>query len=198
MGYISDNREIVEHLIHTARRTYDHKHQMGNGGNMSARIPGTDYMIVKGSNIGFCDVTEDSFVVTDFDGTVIEGRVKPSKESLLHGAIYKTVPSAGAIMHTHSPWANAWGNRHDELEFSTYHSEVKLKQYCPVFDAGVYVVPKEYFPTIMKAFEEHPGMISFILRKHGPVAIGKDIVEATFNAELVEETAQIAILSKIC
>ena len=197
MGYLSDNQKTVEELVRVAKRTYALKHQMGNGGNMSVRIPGTDYMIVKGSNVGFCDMTPDALVVTDFDGKVIEGGIRPSKESLLHGEIYKKVPGAGAIMHTHAPWANAWGNRHDQLAFSTYHAAIKLKNYCPVFDAQDYVVPQDYFPVIMKAFEEHPDMIAFILRKHGPVAIGKDIVEATFNAELVEETAQIALLSEL-
>ena len=196
MDIRSQHKEIVDGLITTAKRMYALKHQMSNGGNMSARVPGTDYMIVKGTNVPFCDVSVDSLVVTDFDGKIIEGSIKPSKEALLHGALYRKLPDLGAIMHTHSPWATAWATNHDELEFSTYHSAVKLKNFCPVFDAHNYVVPTDAFPAILAWFDEHPDMCAFILRKHGPVALGKTIEDATLLAEMIEETAQIAILSR--
>lgn len=195
MSIRSDNQQIVDSLIRTAKKMYALRYEMSDGGNMSARIPGTDYMIVKGTNVSF-EVTDfDSLVVTDFDGHIIEGSKKPSKESLLHGALYKKLPELGSVMHVHSPYANAWGYDHAELEFATYHAEIKLKGYCPVFDAENYVVPQAYFPTILKAFDAHPDMNSFILRKHGTVALGKNIEAATYLAELVEETAQIAVLA---
>ncbi len=190
-------KDIAEEIIHCAKKMYTLKYEMGNGGNMSVRLPGTDYMMVKGSNVAFCDMTIDSLVVTDFDGNVIEGTIKPSKESLLHGAIYKNAPEVGAIMHNHSPWANAWSAHHEELEFSTYHSAIKLKQYCPVYDAECYIVPTSYFSVIIEDIKQHPDMNSFILKKHGPVALGKSISDATYVAELVEETAQIALLSRL-
>ena len=197
MDIRSQHKEIVDGLITTAKRMYALKYEMSNGGNMSARVPGSDYMIVKGTNVAFCDVTVDALVVTDFDGNIIEGTIKPSKESLLHGALYRKLPNLGAIMHCHSPWATAWAANHDELEFSTYHSAVKLKNFCPVFDAHSYVVPTEAFPTILAWFDEHPDMCAFNLKKHGPVALGKTIEDATYLAELVEETAQIALLAKL-
>ena len=195
MSIRSEHQDITDALIANAKKMYALRYEMGDGGNMSARVPGTDYMIVKGTNVSFSVVSEDSLVVTDFDGNVIEGTIKPSKESLLHGALYKKLPDLGAIMHVHSPYANAWADAHTELEFSTYHSEVKLKGFCPVYDAMNYVVPTSFFPVILKDFDSHPDMKAFILRKHGPVALGKTIDAATYIAELVEETAQIAVLA---
>ncbi len=195
MSIRTEHQGIVNALIRTAKKMYSLRYEMSDGGNMSARIPGTDLMMVKGTNVSFEITDMDSLVVTDFDGNVVEGEKKPSKESLLHGALYKKLPELGAVMHVHSPYANAWADAHKELEFATYHSEIKLKGFCPVFDAESYVVPTAYFPTIMKAFDEHPNMNSFILRKHGTVALGKDIEAATYLAELVEETAQIAVLA---
>ncbi len=195
MSIRTEHQDIVNALIRTAKKMYSLRYEMSDGGNMSARIPGTEYMIVKGTNVSFEITDMASLVVTDFDGNIIEGEKKPSKESLLHGALYKKLPELGAIMHVHSPYANAWADAHTELEFATYHSEIKLKRFCPVFDAESYVVPTSYFPIIMKAFDEHPDMNSFILRKHGTVALGKNIESATYLAELVEETAQIAVLA---
>jgi ribulose-5-phosphate 4-epimerase/fuculose-1-phosphate aldolase len=192
------NLAISDSLLACAKKLYTLKYEMSNGGNMSARVPGTDYMIVKGTNVAFGDVTMDALVVTDFDGNVMEGDVKPSKEALLHGALYRRFPELKAVMHCHSPWATAWSAEHDTLEFSTYHSKVKLKGYCPVFDVGEYVVPASWFPTILDDIAAHPGMSAFILRAHGQVALsGKSIEDATNIAELVEETAMITLLAKL-
>lgn len=196
MSYLEQYRSIADDIIRCAKRMYAMKYEMGDGGNMSVRLPGTDYMMVKGSNVAFCDMTYDSLVITDFDGRVIEGTIKPSKESLLHGVIYKN-SDVGAIMHCHSPFANAWAANHSELEFSTYHSEVKLKGYCPVFDAECYVVPQSCFPAIIQTMKAHPDMNSFILKKHGPVAFGKTIDAASYTCELIEETAEISLLSRL-
>ena len=170
---------------------------MSNGGNLSSRVPGMEYMIVKGTDVAFSEVSVETLVVADFDGNVIEGDIRPSKEALLHGAIYKKMPEVMAIMHCHSPWATAWAAKHSKLEFSTYHSELKLKGVCPVFDTGSYVVPEHYIKRIIETFDEHPHMNSFLLRGHGQVTLGRNMREAAMLAELVEETAQISLLSKI-
>lgn len=197
ISILKDFRIVAESIIEQAQKFYELGYQMSNGGNLSARVPGMELMIVKGTDVAFSEVSEDTLVVTDFDGNIIEGDIKPSKESLLHGAIYKKMPDVMAIMHCHSPWATAWAAKHDELEFSTYHSKMKLKGVCPVFDTGSYVVPDNYIKIILECFDRNPQMNSFILRGHGQVTIGRDMREAAMLAELVEETAQIALLSKI-
>lgn len=194
----SVHRQILDALCEQAHKFYELRYQMSNGGNLSARIPGSDYMLVKGTDVDFQHVSYDTLVVCDFSGNVVEGTIRPSKESLLHGAIYEHFPAVRAILHCHSVYATAWAQNHGQLEFSTHHSSIKLKGYCPVFDTDSYVVPQEYFPVILGAFEKHPGMNSFLLRRHGQVALGKNIQEAAGIAELVEETAQIALLSRLC
>ena len=180
-----------------ASKFYSLRYQMSNGGNLSVRIPGKDWMLVKGTDVAFDEVGPETLVITDFDGNIVEGDRKPSKEALLHGAIYREVPEAGAVMHCHSPYATAWASDHDKLDFSTHHSELKLKGKVPVFDTHSYAVPKEYFPMILKFLSENPGANAFLLRGHGQVTLGRDMREAAYLAELVEETAQISILSKV-
>jgi L-ribulose-5-phosphate 4-epimerase len=189
-------RKYAASLSRAAHKLYDLRYEMSNGGNLSIRIPGTDLMMVKGTDIAFDEVTADSLVITDFDGNLITGNRKPSKESLLHGALYRALPQIGAIMHCHSPYATAWAYGHDALEFSTHHSEMKLGA-CPVFDTHSYVVPSEYFQEIIASFESNPSMKAFLLRGHGQVTVGKTIRDATYLAELVEETAQISIFVRL-
>jgi L-ribulose-5-phosphate 4-epimerase len=134
-------------------------------------------------------------VVVDFDGRVISGSIKPSKETFLHGALYRRLPEVKAIMHCHSPWATGWASTEKPLEFATYHSGLKLKGEVPVFDSGTYAVPETFFPVILAHFDKYPEARAFLLKGHGQLAVGKNIKDAAYNAELVEETAQIAVIA---
>jgi L-ribulose-5-phosphate 4-epimerase len=192
MGYDSK-----KDLIAAAKRFYAAKFQMGNGGNMSARIPGKDLMLVKATEVSFSELSDDTLIVCDFDGKAVEGAFKPSKESLLHGALYRKIPWCMAIMHCHSPWAVGWAASGKDLEFATYHAALKLKAPVRVFDTKSYAVPADYFPRILSFFDEFPEARAFLLKGHGQVALGKDVWDAAFNAELVEETAQIAVIGNL-
>lgn len=193
----TEHSEICSELIAAARRCSESGMQSGNGGNFSARIPGTEEMYVKARDTAFAEVSERSVVRTDYDGNLLEGVLRPSKESLLHGVIYRACPDIHAIMHCHSPYATAWASTGMPLPFSTYHSRLKLKSTVSVFDTKSYVVPESYFPQILSLFEEKPETTAFLLRGHGLVAVGKTVREALFRAELIEETAQIAILERL-
>ena len=100
-----------------------------------------------------------------------------------------------AIMHCHSPYATAWADKHETLDFSTHHSEMKLGGNVPVFDTHSYAVPKEYFPMILEEFRKNKEMNAFLLRGHGQVTVAGTMREAAYLAELVEETAQISLLA---
>ena len=196
MDIFSQYRYLVDSLIVAAKKMYDFRYEMSDGGNLSIRIPEKNWMIVKGTNIAFDEVDVTTLVVTDFNGNVVEGCVKPSKESLLHGVLYAALPQVHAIMHCHSPYATAWAADHDTLEFSTHHARYKLG-FCPVLDTHSYVVPQESFPEIINLFHAHENMRAFILRGHGQVTVGKSMRDAAYLTELVEETAQISTLSHV-
>ncbi|NLI20928.1 MAG: class II aldolase/adducin family protein [Clostridiales bacterium] len=195
MKLLEQYRGLAEALLWEAHKFYTLQYQRSDGGNLSVRIPGTAYMIVKGSNVDFGSLSLDTLVIADFAGQRVEGNGKPSKESLLHGAIYREFAQIGAIMHCHSPWATAWAARHEELLMATHHAGIKLGGLCPVFDTHSYVVPEEHFAGILDILRQHPQMKSFLLRGHGQVALGADMRDAALTAELVEETAMIAQLS---
>ncbi len=193
--YLELHHDLVAQMEKYAHKFYSLKYQMSNGGNLSIRIPGESLMLVKGTDVAFDEVCRDTIVVTDFDGNVVEGKIKPSKEALLHGAIYRCHAEVGAIMHCHSPYATAWAATHEQLDFSTYHSFLKLGGSVPVFDSHSYAVPKEFFPVILDTLQAAPKLCAFLLRGHGQVTAAADLRSASHLAELVEETAQIALLS---
>ena len=191
----SEYQGPAQEMQKAAAKFYALRYQMSNGGNLSVRLPGRDLMLVKGTEVAFDEVGPETLAVTGFDAVASEGGIRPSKEALLHGAIYRASEGVNAIMHCHSPYATAWAAGHDELEFSTYHSKLKLNGRVPVFDTHSYAVPTEYFPQILDFIARNPGANAFLLRGHGQVTFGRNMREAAYLAELVEETAQISILS---
>ncbi|MCB2202814.1 class II aldolase/adducin family protein [bacterium] len=198
---MQDLNLIYEQLETAAQRAYARGIQTGSGGNLSARVPGSDQMIVKSSGGSFadCDREGNGFILTDLNGEKIEevpGR--PTREAFLHGLIYQLSPETGGVMHCHSPWAISWSFSHKPLPMITQHLKLKFKCELPVIDVPSPMVRPEDGPLIEKELKANPELPAFILVGHGIVALGKDVLTAEHNAELVEETATIAVLSGLC
>ncbi len=186
--------EIKDNMVFIARRCSARNAQTGNGGNISVKT-GKNEMLIMASHASFADCTTSSFVTVDFDGSLIEGDLPPSRECFLHSAIYKKFGHVNAIVHCHLPYATAWASTMVPLPFSTYHAEKKLERKLKVFDTGSYIVTKENIDRIMDQLDESPETKGFLLKKHGAFAFGVDVFEANYMSELIEETAQIQILS---
>ena len=191
-----DKKAIQQELMNAARSCSMRQMQTNNGGNLSARYS-DDSMIVKASKSSFSNCGIEDFVVSDFSGNLLEGTRNPSKESILHGKIYSKFSRVGAIVHCHSPYATAFASGNKSLVFSTYHSEIKLKEEVKVFDTESYYVSEEDAERIMSEYEKESLFTAFLLKGHGQVAVGETVEEALWTAELIEETAKIHILSNI-
>lgn len=192
--------ELYTLLNMAAQRAYARGIQTGSGGNLSARDIEAGQMIVKASGGSFADCTSEGegFVVTSLDGTRVQpSDPKPTREVVLHGMLYELLPNIGGVMHCHSPWAIAYAYRHDVLPMTTLHVKLKLGHDIPIINVDSPMLLQEHVPLVKALFEENPKLTAFILRGHGVVAVGKDIIEAEHTAELVEETAQIASLREI-
>ncbi|MGM9521150.1 MAG: class II aldolase/adducin family protein [Oscillospiraceae bacterium] len=195
-----ENCEIYCALEIAAHRAYTRGLQTGSGGNISARSAAGRTMIVKSSGGSFADCDRDGggFVETAFDGTIVPGQTgKPTREVFLHGLLYQ-YESVGGVVHTHSPWAVAWSYGKKPLPAVTLHAGLKLGGDIPVLDVKTASVGEADGPMIQALFRQNPKLPAFILVGHGIVAVGKDVLEAEHNAELVEETAQVALLKGIC
>lgn len=194
-------RKKIYGLLNTAaQRAYARGIQTGSGGNLSARDAQSGQMIVKASGGSFadCNAEGEGFVVTDFSGKRInESDPKPTREVVLHGMLYALSDKVGGVMHCHSPWAIAYAYNHDVLPMTTLHVKLKLGHDIPILNVDSPMLLEEHVPLVRALFEKNPKLTAFILRGHGVVAIGADILEAEHTAELIEETAQIAVLREL-
>lgn len=190
-------QKAKEDFMQAAARAYASGVQTGNGGNLSVRIPGQDWMAVKASGTSFGDASLGSFTITDFEGQIVQGNLKPTRETVLHGSLYKKFPGIGAIVHTHSPYSITWSFTGKSIPPVTKQAELKLKHPVPVVCIETPDVRYEHMPLIYDLFDKQPDLTVFILQGHGIVSVGKTAVEAEHNAEFVEETAMIAWLQAV-
>lgn len=181
-----------DQLIQAARRAYRLGLQTGNGGNLSCRVPETDTVLIKASGVSFGECTQDNVVMVDLRGKVVGEAGKPSRELLTHLCIYKERPDINAIFHSHSPWSIAYAEDSLEIPLMTGHSKAKLGPIPVIVEDGQ--ATKEFTANVKGLLTENPGLKAFVQKGHGIFSLGPDIVQAEHNAELVEETAQIALL----
>jgi L-ribulose-5-phosphate 4-epimerase len=80
-------------------------------GNVSARVPGHDLLVIKPSGVSYDDLTPENMVVCDLEGRVVEGEHAPSSDTEAQAYVYREMPAVGGVVHTHSTYATAWAAR---------------------------------------------------------------------------------------
>ena len=187
----SDAITRVKHsLLASAKRAYEIRLQTGNGGNLSGRVPGTDLIVIKASGCSFEQCQPDNLITVTLDGAQVDGEGLPSQELATHLTIYKQRPDVQGVFHSHSPWAIACACLGATIPTVTLHAKSKLGR-IPVLK-----VHGESTPANLAAIETmltaDRNLQVFVQDRHGIFSFANSIELARYNAELVEETAQIA------
>lgn len=162
-------------------------------GNVSARVPGTDRVVVTPSGVEYAEIDEEMMCVIDLHtGEKVEGRLKPTSELLLHLTIYRSREDVLGVMHTHSTYASA---------FSVVHKEIPpvVEDLAQVVGGSVtcakYALPgtPELGQNAVRALGKKGAAL---LANHGVVGVGHTVAEALRVCQVVEKGAQIAALAK--
>lgn len=184
-------------FVAAAKRAHTSGMQSGNGGNISVRVGERRIMAIKASGVSFGESASDTIAVTDLDGKLLEGALKPTREIVLHSALYREFPHIGAIVHTHSPYAIAWSFTGRDIPLITKHAQLKMAGPIPVLDVETPEVTNDHLPMVIELLRKNARIAAFVLKGHGIVAFDKSAVLAEQTAELVEETAKICWLEAI-
>ncbi len=171
-------------------------------GNASGIDRAQGLVAIKPSGVPYETMTAADLVITDLEGSVVEGKLRPSSDLATHLALYKAFPAIGGVVHTHSHFATAWAQACREIPcFGTTHADY--------FYGPVPVTPCLQQAQIEKDYEANTGraiaarfrmldpvqMPAVLVACHGPFCWGKDAAEAAHNAVILEEIAQTAYLT---
>lgn len=186
--------ELKKELVNVSRRCYDRNLISATGGNISCRVPGKEAMLIKSSGSAFSDMTEDDVVMVDFDGNLIEGEKQLSKEWRFHAGILKNRSDVNVVIHVHPVFATAIAANHDELPLVTNHAKGYLKHVPTIGVAGS--GSEELAEYVMEEYK-NPEQIAILMKEHGIITVGDSFNKAFYLAEMLEDTAKIALFSKI-
>ena len=131
-------------------------------------------------------MTGDDMMVIDLDGNILEGRHRPSSEWKLHAAIYRAFDRAGAVVHTHSPYATAFAINHLPIPVVLYEIAWFLGGDIPVAEGALPGSP-QVGENCVKVLGERNGCL---MGNHGAVALGEDLAQAYTRAVYIEDAAK--------
>lgn len=179
--------ELKRAVLETAKKAYREKLMAGTSGNMSVFWPEKGWMVITPSSYDYEIMKEKDIVVTDLEGQVKEGCHKPSSEWRMHAEIYKHLPHAGAVVHTHSPYATSFAVNHQEIPVVLIEMIPFLKgklEVSPYAEQGSAQVGLNAVPILKRKN-------ACLMANHGVVAVGESISAAYINSVYVEDTARI-------
>jgi len=155
-------------------------------GNISARDPETDLVVIKPSGVMFEDLRPEHHVVVNLEGTIIEGDLKPSSDTASHLYIYRHRPDVNGIVHTHSPFATAFAAVGRPIP--VYLTAMADEFGGPIPCAGFALIGGE---EIGQQVIEHIGNSpAVLLKNHGVFTVGPNARAAVKAAVMAEDVAR--------
>jgi L-ribulose-5-phosphate 4-epimerase len=164
-------------------------------GNVSARVPGEEMMVIKPSGVAYDDLTPEAMVVCDLSGAAVEhGSLEPSSDAATHGHIYRQLPDVGGIAHTHSPYATAWAIRAEPIPCvmtamaDEFGGEIPIGPFALIGD-------DEIGRGVAETLAGHRSP-AVLMRSHGVFTIGASARDAIKAAVMCEDVARTVYLAR--
>ncbi|MDZ4765298.1 MAG: L-ribulose-5-phosphate 4-epimerase [Chloroflexota bacterium] len=156
-------------------------------GNISARDPETQLVVIKPSGIKFADLTPEKMVVVDINGVLVEGDYKPSSDTASHCVIYRARSEINGVVHTHSRYATAFAVVGREIPCYTTAMGDEFGGAIPC--GGFQLIGGEQIGEEVVKTLANSKSPSCLLQNHGVFAIGKTVDDAVKAAVMTEDNA---------
>ncbi len=163
-------------------------------GNVSARVPGRDLMVIKPSGVDYDTLTPDDIVVCDLHGNLVDGHLAPSSDTAAHAYVYRHMPEVGGVVHTHSTYATAWAARGEPIPCvltmiaDEFGGDIPIGPFALIGDDSI---GRGIVETLRGS--RSPAVL---MRNHGPFTVGSDARSAVKAAVMVEDVARTVLVGR--
>ncbi len=190
MEQISISRQNV---VAKGKEILASKLTIGTWGNISCRVPETDWFAITPTGMSYDTLVPDDIVVLDNHGVCVKGARLPSIELPLHLAVYRGRQDVQAIIHTHSTYATAMAAARKEIPGA-------VEDLVQIVGGNVrvneYALPgtEQLGLNTLKALEDRNAVL---LANHGMLGVGSSLDEALKVCQIVEKAAEIIIVAQL-
>jgi L-ribulose-5-phosphate 4-epimerase len=194
--------ELREQVLEANLELVRHGLVIDTFGNASGILRETGRVVIKPSGVAYSAMTARDLVVTDLEGKIIEGTLRPSSDLPTHIALYRAFPQIGGIAHTHSTHATAWAQACREIPcFGTTHADY--------FRGPIPLTAHLHADDVESEYERNTGeaivrrfagmdplhMPAVLVAGHAPFCWGKTPQRAAHAAVMLEQVARLAFES---
>jgi L-ribulose-5-phosphate 4-epimerase len=178
-------------------------HTFGNVSGVD-RSGAEPLVVIKPSGVDYATLMPEDLVITNLEGCVVEGKLRPSSDLDTHTLLYREFPQIGGVVHTHSEFATAWAQACRPIPFlGTTHADY-FHGPVPVTESLTEAEVKEAYvrntgAVIVRRFRagglDPVAMPGVLVAGHAPFAWGKSPMEAVEHADVLEYIARMAFRS---
>lgn len=171
-------------------------------GNVSGIDRENGLVVIKPSGVDYDIMKAEDMVVTDLDGNVVEGKLKPSSDLATHLEFYKHFKDIGGVVHTHSINAVAWAQAGKDIPaLGTTHGDyfygqipcTRLMTKEEIKDNYELNTGKVVVEEFKKRHVDPNQMPGVLVHSHGPFTWGKDPFDAVHNSIVLDTLAKMAL-----
>jgi L-ribulose-5-phosphate 4-epimerase len=163
-------------------------------GNVSARVPDADLLVIKPSGVSYDDLSADTMVVTDLDGKLVDGDYAPSSDTAAHAYVYRHMPDINGVVHTHSTYATAWCARAEPIPCvltmiaDEFGGDIPVGPFALIGDDSI---GRGIVETLRGSRSR-----AVLMRNHGVFTIGRTPKEAVKAAVMCEDVARTVHIAR--
>ena len=171
-------------------------------GNVSGIDREYGLVVIKPSGVDYDIMKAEDMVVTDLDGNVVEGKLKPSSDLATHLEFYKHFKDIGGVVHTHSINAVAWAQAGKDIPaLGTTHGDyfygqipcTRLMTKEEIKDNYELNTGKVVVEEFEKRHVDPNQMPGVLVHSHGPFTWGTDPFDAVHNSVVLDTLAKMAL-----
>lgn len=174
-------------------------------GNVSAADRSQGIFAIKPSGVAYEDLSPEKMVVVDFDGNIVEGRLRPSSDTQTHAVLYKQWSKIKGIAHTHSTYATAWAQALRDIPiYGTTHADhntVDIPCAPPMNDEMItgnyeYETGFQIINCLTQKKISYEEVEMILVGNHAPFTWGTTAAKAVYNSAVLENIAQMAFITE--
>jgi len=184
----TDAHRLREQLA-TCTRLLVMQEVMDFSGHVSARIPGTDRVLIQPRDTSRAALTADDILVVDLDGAVLEGDEPPPTEVVLHTCVYRARPDAVTVCHGH-PTMSTLFTTVDRPFPAVRNFAYRFAGQLPIHQDTTHIRREEQGRAVAETLAEHRVCL---LRAHGTVVVAPSVEELLMDCLDLEEAARSAL-----